>query len=152
MTEPFCLLGFINKTYVCWVNPRQIGGGRRVHCDLMLFLETLGDTTDFDLDKFQFANQVQLEFYHNTAGKGQNRYNGQDMPGFWDTPFPRFAFSIDKWPDPSKCVWMMSGMPPNRRCSTPKCGFICQRPCDLRKHESKCTGETIIIPKCLTYK
>ena len=118
----------------------------------MLFLETLGDTTNFDLDKFQFDNQVQIELYHNISGECQNKHNGQGMPNNYNTTFPKFVFSIDKWPDPSKCVWMMSGMASNKKCSTPKCGFLAQRPCDLRKHESKCTDKITVVPKCLTYK
>ena len=162
LTEPFCILGQINKTYVCWINPRQIEGRNRVHCDFMLFLKSLGDTSNFAsemlddtatevLDKFQFINQVQIDLYHNSGGNAHNKHNGCGMPDHYNTSFPRFSLSIDKWPHPTKCVWMMSGVSINRHCSTPKCGFKAQQLCDHRKHESRCKAEIVVSPKSITY-
>ena len=162
LTEPFCILGRINNTYVCWVNPRQIEGRNRVHCDFKLFMQSLGDISKYkfetlglkeisDLDKFQFENRVQIDLYHNLSGNSQNKHNGCGMPDHFDTKFPRFSLTVDKWPHPSRCVWMLSGVVSNRNCSTPKCNFMAQQLCDLIKHESKCTGETKIQSRCITY-
>ena len=77
---------------------------------------------------------------------------GVGMPGQRFSSDPSFSFAIDKWPNPTKCTWFLSGVSKKTlECSTPKCGFKCEQPHKLLEHEEKCTNEVSIKARNITY-
>ena len=51
--DEFCLVGKTQSHYVPWVSPIDVGGRRKIRCNLMKLLECFGSIKNFNLDEFQ---------------------------------------------------------------------------------------------------
>ena len=162
MTGDFCILGRVKTLFVPWISPIDIGGNNRVECNFFNLLSLLGEY-EGDIIDFQKKNKgfltslslsltlmslVKIDLYKSCGSS----FSGVDMPGHLFSSDPCFSLAVDQWPNPTTCTWFLSGIASRKlACSTKNCGFKCNYPHELKKHQEKCTDQVSIVARNRTY-
>lgn len=91
---------------------------------------------------------VKIDLYKSCGSS----FSGVDMPGHLFSSDPCFSLAVDQWPNPTTCTWFLSGIASRKlACSTKNCGFKCNYPHELKKHQEKCTDQVSIVARNRTY-